>query len=62
MGADMRLMDRFKKNKIKTVTDPDDSKPWMKKVATPEEALSRIQPGMRIFLGTGAAEPRTLPD
>jgi acyl-CoA hydrolase len=32
---------------------------WHKNV-TPDEALAHIEPGMNIFLGTGAAEPRTL--
>ncbi|MDL2320849.1 GNAT family N-acetyltransferase [Desulfosarcina sp. OttesenSCG-928-B08] len=29
-------------------------------LATPRQALSRIEPGMNIFIGTGVAEPRTL--
>ncbi|MHB8769777.1 MAG: GNAT family N-acetyltransferase [Syntrophales bacterium] len=33
---------------------------WEKRVVPPEEFLSRIEPGMSIFLGTGVAEPRTL--
>ena len=33
---------------------------WHKKQVTPDEALARIEPGMNIFLSTGAAEPRTL--
>jgi hypothetical protein len=33
---------------------------WQEKQATPDQALARIEPGMNIFLGTGAAEPRTL--
>ena len=33
---------------------------WRDRLASPEEALARIQPGMTIFLGTGCAEPRTL--
>ena len=33
---------------------------WHKKQVTPDQALARIEPGMNIFLGTGAAEPRTL--
>ncbi|MFO7714432.1 GNAT family N-acetyltransferase [Desulfosarcina sp.] len=33
---------------------------WHKKRATPDQALARIEPGMNIFLGTGAAEPRAL--
>ena len=30
------------------------------KIVTPDSALSHIKPGMSIFIGTGAAEPRTL--
>jgi len=33
---------------------------WHNKRVTPDQALERIEPGMNIFLGTGAAEPRTL--
>jgi len=33
---------------------------WKNKIATTEEVLSKIEPGMSIFLGTGLAEPRTL--
>ncbi len=33
---------------------------WEKQVVAPEVFLSRIEPGMSIFLGTGVAEPRTL--
>jgi acyl-CoA hydrolase/GNAT superfamily N-acetyltransferase len=33
---------------------------WKKKSVSPERALSKIEPGMNVFLGTGAAEPRTL--
>jgi acyl-CoA hydrolase/GNAT superfamily N-acetyltransferase len=29
-------------------------------IVTPDKVLERIEPGMRIFLGTGVAEPRTL--
>lgn len=36
---------------------PADSK---KKLVSTERALSKIEPGMSIFLGTGAMEPRTL--
>jgi len=32
----------------------------MMKIVTPDRALSHIKPGMSIFIGTGAAEPRTL--
>ncbi len=34
--------------------------PWQEKIVSPEAVLSRIEPGMSIFLGTGMAEPRTL--
>jgi acyl-CoA hydrolase/RimJ/RimL family protein N-acetyltransferase len=33
---------------------------WENKVVNPDTVLSRIEPGMSIFLGTGVAEPRTL--
>jgi acyl-CoA hydrolase/GNAT superfamily N-acetyltransferase len=33
---------------------------WTNKVVSPKEVLSKIEPGMTIFLGTGMAEPRTL--
>lgn len=33
---------------------------WEDLIVTPEKALEKIEPGMCIFLGTGAAEPRTL--
>jgi acyl-CoA hydrolase/RimJ/RimL family protein N-acetyltransferase len=33
---------------------------WEDKVVHPNTVLSRIEPGMSIFLGTGVAEPRTL--
>ncbi len=33
---------------------------WKQKLISPEELLSKIDPGMSIFLGTGMAEPRTL--
>lgn len=33
---------------------------WKQKLVLPEEILSKIDPGMSIFLGTGMAEPRTL--
>ena len=40
-----------------SATKPAD---WLTKRVQPDEALERIEPGMNIFLGTGAAEPRTL--
>ncbi len=33
---------------------------WRDKIGTPEKVLEKIEPGMSIFVGTGAAEPRTL--
>jgi len=33
---------------------------WENKIASPEEVLDEIRPGMNIFVGTGVAEPRTL--
>lgn len=38
----------------------EDFTKWEEKIVTPDEALERIEPGMKIFLGTGVAEPRTL--
>jgi acyl-CoA hydrolase/GNAT superfamily N-acetyltransferase len=33
---------------------------WEKRIVSPDLVLSRIEPGMSIFLGTGVSEPRTL--
>ncbi|MCD4719062.1 MAG: GNAT family N-acetyltransferase [Desulfobacula sp.] len=33
---------------------------WKKKTVSPNDVLEKIKPGMNIFIGTGAAEPRTL--
>src|SRR5512137_137122 len=33
---------------------------WTNKIVAPEVVLSRVKPGMSIFVGTGVAEPRTL--
>ena len=33
---------------------------WTKKIVGPEVVLSKIKPGMSIFVGTGVGEPRTL--
>jgi acyl-CoA hydrolase/RimJ/RimL family protein N-acetyltransferase len=33
---------------------------WQQNVVTPGDVLERLEPGMRIFLSTAAAEPRTL--
>ncbi len=39
---------------------PDGLARYANKISTPEEALSDIRPGNRVFLGTGCATPRTL--
>ena len=39
-------------------TKPDTK--WKDLIASPEEVLRKIEPGMSIFVGTGVAEPRTL--
>ena len=33
---------------------------WKSKLVLPQDMLSKIEPGMSIFVGTGMAEPRTL--
>ena len=33
---------------------------WEKMTVSPDEIMSKIEPGTRIFVGTGAGEPRTL--
>jgi acyl-CoA hydrolase/GNAT superfamily N-acetyltransferase len=33
---------------------------WEKNITTPEKVLGKIRPGMSIFIGTGASEPRTM--
>jgi len=33
---------------------------WRKQLIAPEQVLHLMRPGMRVFMGTGAAEPRTL--
>lgn len=33
---------------------------WEEKIVPPQEAFAKIEPGMKIFVGTGVAEPRTL--
>ncbi|NPU82854.1 MAG: GNAT family N-acetyltransferase [Syntrophaceae bacterium] len=33
---------------------------WQKKMVSPDVVLTKIEPGMSIFLGTGVSEPRTL--
>jgi acyl-CoA hydrolase/RimJ/RimL family protein N-acetyltransferase len=38
----------------------NESTGWDEKVVSPTTVLTKIEPGMSIFLGTGVAEPRTL--
>ena len=33
---------------------------WQELTITPEDVMSKLEPGMSIFLGTGVGEPRTL--
>lgn len=40
--------------------DPEWSDKYKSMIATPEEAVARIRPGQRIFIGTGCAEPLRL--
>ncbi len=42
--------------------DPDWQTKYAAMIATPEQALARVKPGERVFIGTGAAEPRVLVD
>ena len=41
---------------MQKIPDPE----WKQKIVAPSVAMSGIEPGMSIFLGTGVAEPRTL--
>jgi acyl-CoA hydrolase/GNAT superfamily N-acetyltransferase len=43
-----------------TPTNKKNSDNWEDKIVTPEDVLTKIQPGMSIFIGTGVSEPRTL--
>ena len=40
-----------------TAFDPAD---WKRRTVTPDQALTRFEPGMSIFIGTGVAEPLTM--
>ncbi|MGE5838438.1 MAG: GNAT family N-acetyltransferase, partial [Deltaproteobacteria bacterium] len=39
---------------------PNKDSSWEDRVVPPEEVLSRLEPGMSIFISTGVAEPRTM--
>jgi acyl-CoA hydrolase len=40
--------------------DPDWKEKYSDMVVTPEEAVRHIQPGFRVFIGTGCAQPQRL--
>jgi acyl-CoA hydrolase/GNAT superfamily N-acetyltransferase len=40
--------------------DPDWQKKYASLIATPDQAVTRLRPGQRVFIGTGCAEPRAL--
>ena len=48
------------KRKIKIPMHKKPKSDWKKQVVTPDDVMTRIEPGARIFLGTGVGEPRTL--
>lgn len=56
----MSIFNRIKTNKQATVADHGDSELFREKLVPAEKVLEQIKPGMTIFLGSGAAEPRTL--
>lgn len=47
-------------NEIKLSSDKHVLSGFKNKITTPEDALSCVKPGCRIFVGTGCATPRTL--
>jgi acyl-CoA hydrolase/GNAT superfamily N-acetyltransferase len=59
MLAGFVLLKKFIDGRRLTMFDDVDSG-WKDKTVHPNEVLSKIEPGMSIFLGTGVAEPRTL--
>ena len=44
----------------KTILDPDWQKRYKDMIETPEQAVSHIRPGQRVFIGTGCAQPQEL--
>ncbi len=40
--------------------ETDTNTHWNSMIVSPETVIDRIKPGMSIFLGTAAAEPRTM--
>ncbi len=56
----MSIFDKIKINKQTALLGHDGSESFQKKLVPAEKVLEQIKPGMTIFLGSGAAEPRTL--
>jgi len=50
----------FRDREAAITADDGPSSDWKKMVVSPDAVFARVEPGMSIFLGTGAAEPRTL--
>ena len=50
--------------KLETRTDIDTAwqQTYAELIATPEQAVAKIQPGRRVFIGTACAEPLALVD
>ncbi len=42
------------------MTEPRTGRNWQRRIVDPDLVMQRLRPGMSIFVGTGAAEPRTL--
>ena len=40
--------------------DPDWHEKYADMIATPREAVGRIRPGQRVFVGTGCGQPQQL--
>jgi len=64
MKGKFTIMNRFKKNRISDDTESACSKNVLSnygdKITTPENALSSVKSGDRVFIGTGCATPRIL--
>jgi acyl-CoA hydrolase/GNAT superfamily N-acetyltransferase len=48
------------KSRTKPTWDPQWQEKYADMIATPEEAVARIRPGHRVFIGTGCAQPQEL--
>ncbi len=47
-------------NKKEISYDPNWQEKYKRMIATPEEAIKRLKPGNRVFIGTGCAQPQEL--